>query len=95
MGCSIDLGRIQFNHHHLFHINTNSINQRKIRPPCLNVKHPYRHHVVVRRVSCSAVDEEQIQEVSFSDAENSLISSLIGIEGRGRSASPQQLKVTF
>ncbi|KAI7751932.1 hypothetical protein M8C21_001575, partial [Ambrosia artemisiifolia] len=51
-------------------------------------------HRIIRRVLCSAVDEEQIQnaEVLFSDDESLLISSLIGIQGRGRSASPDQLK---
>ncbi|XP_076896575.1 putative plastid-lipid-associated protein 12, chloroplastic [Bidens hawaiensis] len=54
------------------------------------------HYILRRHVSCSAVNEEQqIQQstsISFSDAENSLISSVLGIQGRGRTASPDQLK---
>ncbi|GMP92011.1 hypothetical protein CsSME_00042424 [Camellia sinensis var. sinensis] len=49
---------------------------------------------------CSLVDEQrQVEEdeeadevVTFNDHENSLIVALIGIQGRGRSASPQQLQ---
>ncbi|CAL8998465.1 unnamed protein product [Prunus brigantina] len=37
------------------------------------------------------VDEQQEQQVSFTEEENSLVEALIGIQGRGRSASPQQL----
>ncbi|KAI3743186.1 hypothetical protein L1987_60891 [Smallanthus sonchifolius] len=98
MGCSIDLG-LRFSH--LPQINTTSIKRTRIRPPfviafptCYGLKHPHQFHLL-RRVCCSAVDEEQIQqstEVLFSDAESSLIGSLIGIQGRGRSASPEQLK---
>ncbi|XP_071742689.1 probable plastid-lipid-associated protein 12, chloroplastic [Rutidosis leptorrhynchoides] len=83
------LGRLSFNH--VPHINNRRILSHSVLafPTHLGQK----HHVVKRRISCSAVDEEQqIQKVLFSDAENSLISSLIGIQGRGRSASPQQLK---
>ena len=82
--CSIDLG-IQFNHQ-ISHINHSGIRSRSV-VKCLPLKNR-------RRISCcSAVDEQQ--KISFSDAESSLISSLIGIQGRGRSASPQQLKVSF
>ncbi|PWA86762.1 plastid-lipid associated protein PAP / fibrillin family protein [Artemisia annua] len=77
--CSIDLG-IRFNHQ-ISHINHSGIRSRSV-VTCLKNR---------RRISCcSAVDEQQ--KISFSDAESSLISSLIGIQGRGRSASPQQLK---
>lgn len=96
MACSIDLANLGLRFNPLPPTNTTSLNQRRIRPrsviaipTSLDLKH--RH----RRISCSAVDEEQIQQTeenSFSDAENSLISSLIGIQGRGRSASPLQLK---
>ncbi|KAL7174635.1 hypothetical protein ACSBR2_033806 [Camellia fascicularis] len=45
---------------------------------------------------CSLVDDQrQVEEdevVSFNDHENSLIVALIGIQGRGRSASPKQLQ---
>ncbi|KAL7202974.1 hypothetical protein ACSBR1_034427 [Camellia fascicularis] len=45
---------------------------------------------------CSLVnDQRQVEEdevVSFNDHENSLIVALIGIQGRGRSASPKQLQ---
>jgi len=37
------------------------------------------------------VDEQQ--QVSFTEPENQLVEALIGIQGRGRSASPQQLSV--
>ncbi|XP_076916703.1 putative plastid-lipid-associated protein 12, chloroplastic [Bidens hawaiensis] len=74
---------LRFNH--LPQINTTTIKQRR-----------NYHYYIIRRVSCSAVNEEQqIQQstgISFSDAENSLISSVLGIQGRGRSASPDQLK---
>ncbi|XP_059665147.1 probable plastid-lipid-associated protein 12, chloroplastic [Cornus florida] len=46
--------------------------------------------VVLRPPSCSLVDEQQ--EVLFTQQENSLIEALIGLQGRGRSASPQQLQ---
>ncbi|KAJ0686770.1 putative plastid-lipid-associated protein [Helianthus annuus] len=82
MGCSIFT--------HLPQINTTFVKQRRVRPPFVIT---FPNHLV-RRVVCSAVDEEQIQntEVLFSDDESLLISSLIGIQGRGRSASPEQLK---
>ncbi|KAL7174636.1 hypothetical protein ACSBR2_033806 [Camellia fascicularis] len=47
---------------------------------------------------CSLVDDQrQVEEdevVSFNDHENSLIVALIGIQGRGRSASPKQLQTS-
>lgn len=97
MACSIDLGNLGLRFNPFHHTDTTFINQRRIRsrsvivfPTSLDPRHQQPHHLL-RRISCSAVDEEQIQQ-TFSDAENSLISSLIGIQGRGRSASPQQLK---
>lgn len=39
----------------------------------------------------NVVDKQQL--VSFNEPENQLIEALIGIQGRGRSASPQQLSV--
>ncbi|XP_010535029.1 PREDICTED: probable plastid-lipid-associated protein 12, chloroplastic [Tarenaya hassleriana] len=47
----------------------------------------------LRRVNCSSssITTDQTQQISFSDAELKLIDALIGIQGRGRSASPQQL----
>ncbi|GAV91586.1 PAP_fibrillin domain-containing protein, partial [Cephalotus follicularis] len=42
-------------------------------------------------ISRSALLDEQQQEISFTEPENKLIDALIGIQGRGRSASPQQL----
>ena len=39
----------------------------------------------------SIVDNQQL--VSFDEPENQLIDALIGIQGQGRSASPQQLNV--
>lgn len=44
-------------------------------------------------VSCSLVNKQSSHQVSFSKDENLLIEALIGIQGRGRSASPQQLQV--
>lgn len=43
----------------------------------------------------SVLDEEQQQEeeFSFTEPENRLIEALIGIQGRGRSASPKQIEV--
>lgn len=38
----------------------------------------------------SLVDEQQ-QQISFNEQENQLINALVGIQGRGKSASPQQL----
>lgn len=46
-------------------------------------------------VSCSSLVEEQQQSISFSKPETHLIDALIGIQGRGKSASPQQLQVNF
>ncbi|KAK9068673.1 hypothetical protein SSX86_012788 [Deinandra increscens subsp. villosa] len=99
MGCSIDLPSLGLRFSHRPQIITTSVRQRRNRPPSViafpnSYRLKHTHHLL-RRILCSAVDEEQIQqseEVSFSDAENSLIGSLIGIQGRGRSASPEQLK---
>ncbi|KAJ9183107.1 hypothetical protein P3X46_007014 [Hevea brasiliensis] len=40
----------------------------------------------------SSLAEEQQQTISFSEPETHLINALIGIQGRGKSASPQQLQ---
>lgn len=52
---------------------------------------------ICKSVSCSLVNSQQQQQSSdqvlFSEDENMLIEALIGIQGRGRSASPQQLQV--
>ncbi|XP_022754334.1 probable plastid-lipid-associated protein 12, chloroplastic isoform X2 [Durio zibethinus] len=48
----------------------------------------------LRICRCSLVNEQQQQEeqqASFTEQEKQLIDALIGIQGRGRSASPQQL----
>ncbi|XP_038699553.1 probable plastid-lipid-associated protein 12, chloroplastic [Tripterygium wilfordii] len=50
----------------------------------------FRNQRHLKICQSSLVDEQQ-QETSFSDAENQLIDALIGIQGRGRSASPRQL----
>lgn len=95
MVCSLDVANLGIRFNPLPHIDTTFINQRRIRPRSV-IAFPTSDclkHRLLRRISCSTVDEQQIQQ-AFSDAENSLISSLIGIQGRGRSASPQQLKVT-
>ncbi|CAI9268562.1 unnamed protein product [Lactuca saligna] len=93
MVCSLDVANLGIRFNPLPHVDTTFINQRRIRPRSVIVfpTSDCLKHRLPRRISCSAVDEEQIQQ-TFSDAENSLISSLIGIQGRGRSASPQQLK---
>ena len=56
-----------------------------------------RKNQIYRSVSCSLVNKQQqqqsVDQVSFSKDENSLIEALIGIQGRGRSASPLQLQV--
>ncbi|KAG5227576.1 plastid-lipid-associated protein [Salix suchowensis] len=39
----------------------------------------------------SSLVNEQQQQISFNEQENQLINALIGIQGRGKSASPQQL----
>ncbi|KAK3027141.1 hypothetical protein RJ639_041242 [Escallonia herrerae] len=49
-------------------------------------------HGICRRISCSVVDQQQEVQVSFTPEESSLIEALLGIQGRGRSASPQQLQ---
>ncbi|KAL7616768.1 hypothetical protein Lser_V15G02581 [Lactuca serriola] len=93
MVCSLDVANLGIRFNPLPHIDTTFINQRRIRPRSV-IAFPTSDclkHRLLRRISCSTVDEQQIQQ-AFSDAENSLISSLIGIQGRGRSASPQQLK---
>lgn len=50
---------------------------------------------ICKSVWCSLVNSQQQSwdHVSFSEDENLLIEALIGIQGRGRSASPQQLQV--
>nr|XP_016477757.1 PREDICTED: probable plastid-lipid-associated protein 12, chloroplastic isoform X2 [Nicotiana tabacum] len=45
-----------------------------------------------RFLVCSVVDQKEAKVSSFSNEENALIEALIGIQGRGRSASPQQLQ---
>ncbi|KAH7833641.1 hypothetical protein Vadar_008361 [Vaccinium darrowii] len=53
---------------------------------------------LLRPPSCSLVDEQQKQGTEvvslFNEQENALVEALIGIQGRGRSASPQQLQTT-
>ncbi|OVA13073.1 Plastid lipid-associated protein/fibrillin conserved domain [Macleaya cordata] len=49
-----------------------------------------RNYLFSRRLSASLLEEQQ-QELSFTEPETKLIEALIGIQGRGRSASPQQL----
>ncbi|KAI8526303.1 hypothetical protein RHMOL_Rhmol13G0298000 [Rhododendron molle] len=55
-----------------------------------------RRAASIRPPSCSLVDEQQKQGTEvvslFNEQENSLIEALIGIQGRGRSASAQQLQ---
>lgn len=50
-------------------------------------------------IRCSLVEKEKKVDdddaVSFSVEEKSLIQALLGIQGRGRSASPRQLQVIF
>lgn len=43
---------------------------------------------------CSVADQKESKVCSFSNEENDLIEALIGIQGRGRDASPQQLQVS-
>ncbi|KAJ9558976.1 hypothetical protein OSB04_013590 [Centaurea solstitialis] len=93
MACSIDLPNLGLRFNSFPTTNTNSLNQRRIRSIAFPTSWKHQH----RSICCSAVDEKQVQQseeedYSFSDAENSLISSIIGIQGRGRSASPLQLK---
>ncbi|CAH1419436.1 unnamed protein product [Lactuca virosa] len=93
MVCSLDVANLGLRFNPFPHTDTTFINQRRIRPRSV-IAFPTSDclkHRLLRSISCSTVDEQQIQQ-AFSDAENSLISSLIGIQGRGRSASPQQLK---
>ncbi|EXB29013.1 putative plastid-lipid-associated protein 12 [Morus notabilis] len=56
------------------------------RPSFLMLRRPSK--LLTRR--CALLDEQQGQ-VSFTEEENSLIEALVGIQGRGRSAPPQQL----
>lgn len=50
-----------------------------------------KHFLVCR----SSQVQQQEQQIPFTESENSLIDALIGIQGRGRSASPQQLNVSY
>lgn len=55
-----------------------------------------RPRTSLARPRFALLDEQQQRQqalVSFTDEENSLIEALLGIQGRGRSASPQQLTV--
>ncbi|KAK4482393.1 hypothetical protein RD792_009548 [Penstemon davidsonii] len=46
-----------------------------------------------KSLQCSLIGQQQVEEVSrFTEEENALINALIGIQGRGRSASPPQLQ---
>lgn len=62
-----------------------------------------RHNCPPRRrltLMCSIIDQQEQEQVVkeaaasvFTKEESSLIDALIGIQGRGRSASPKQLRV--
>ncbi|XP_022987046.1 probable plastid-lipid-associated protein 12, chloroplastic isoform X2 [Cucurbita maxima] len=58
--------------------------------PPIKRYHRYNTHIRLRCRS-SLVDEQQKEVVSFSEPENSLIEALIGVQGRGRAVSSQQL----
>ncbi|KAJ6799623.1 putative plastid-lipid-associated protein 12, chloroplastic [Iris pallida] len=52
------------------------------------------HSLSIHPISCSLVKEQQQQEdqrLSFTDPEAALLEALLGIQGRGRAATPQQL----
>lgn len=60
------------------------------------IKPYHRNHTHIRlRCRSSLLDEQRKEAVSFSEPENSLIQALIGVQGRGRSVSSQQLTVMF
>lgn len=61
-------------------------------PPLPPIKRYHRYNTHIRlRCRSSLVDEQQKEVVSFSEPEKSLIEALIGVQGRGRSVSSQQL----
>lgn len=68
-----------------------------------SVPFDWKNRICARRIGilkCSLVDQQEkepvVEEASeFSKEEFDLIDALIGIQGRGRSASPQQLQVCF
>ncbi|XVF69745.1 hypothetical protein PTKIN_Ptkin11bG0106400 [Pterospermum kingtungense] len=57
-------------------------------PKTFNLKPPIRKSF---RICHSSLVNQQQQEASFTEEEKQLIDALIGIQGRGRSASPHQL----
>ncbi|KAG4133297.1 hypothetical protein ERO13_D08G088366v2 [Gossypium hirsutum] len=62
-------------------------------PKLFNFKPSATHSIrkTLHTCRCSLVNEQQQQQASFTDQEKQLIDALIGIQGRGKSASPQQL----
>lgn len=72
----------------------------------VSVPFGWKNRICAKRIGifkCSLVDQQEkeesvVEEASvseFSKEEFDLIGALIGIQGRGRSASPQQLRVCF
>lgn len=64
-------------------------------PKLFNFKPSATHSIrkTLHTCRCSLVNEQQQQQASFTDQEKQLIDALIGIQGRGKSASSQQLNV--
>ncbi|KAB2016380.1 hypothetical protein ES319_D08G092800v1 [Gossypium barbadense] len=62
-------------------------------PKLFNFKPSATHSIrkTLHTCRCSLVNEQQQQQASFTDQEKQLVDALIGIQGRGKSASPQQL----
>ncbi|KAB2069269.1 hypothetical protein ERO13_A08G078500v2 [Gossypium hirsutum] len=62
-------------------------------PKLFNFKPSATHSIrkPLHTCRCSLVNEQQQQQAPFTDQEKQLIDALIGIQGRGKSASPQQL----
>ncbi|CAM8963569.1 unnamed protein product [Rhodiola kirilowii] len=68
---------------------------RRHRPPTTSCFGSYLYvqnaRRTLRNISSSVVDVQR-EDVAFTEPENRLIEALIGIQGRGRSAAPRQLK---
>jgi hypothetical protein len=54
-----------------------------------SLKNSSNHQKKNVHVCQSSLVDEQQQQFSFNELENQLINALIGIQGRGKSASPQ------
>ncbi|XP_002528121.2 probable plastid-lipid-associated protein 12, chloroplastic [Ricinus communis] len=88
-GVSVNLG-MQLNRQLPKHYNSGTLQPLKPQPKHLKPSYLYGSRKGIHVCQSSLVDEQQ--QISFTEHETHLIDALIGIQGRGKSASPQQLQ---